>query len=92
MGSIKSLTREKSQIFTANLPLFSFAPLFYLVKCHFLELYYCHVPLRTTLGFLTHKLMTLKFNKNKSDPTGACEFLNNFDLKFLKNLKKIRVF
>ena len=94
-GPIKSLiypaTHEKSQIFTANLPIFSFVPQFYLVKCYFSEFYYGHVPLCTTLGLITHKLMDLNFSKNKSDLTGLCRKMNNFDFKFLKNVKKIRV-
>ena len=50
------------------------------------------LPRTTSLGFFAHSLMGLKVSKNKVDPTGACEFLNNFDLKFLKNLKKCSTF
>ena len=89
---IYSTTHEKSQIFTANLPIFSFVPQFYLVKFYYSESYYGHVPLCTTLGLITHKLMDLNFSKNKSDLTGLCRKMNNFDFKFLKNVKKIRVF
>ena len=65
--------------------MFSFA--LQLGTCYFSKFSYCHVPLRTILRFLTHKFMALKLNK-KSDLTGACEFLNNFDLKILKKGKK----
>ena len=84
-------THEKYQIFTANLPIFSFVPQFYLVKCYFSEFYYGHVPLRTTLRLITHKPLDLNFRKNKSDLTGVYRKMNNFDLKFLKNVKKFRV-
>ena len=50
------------------------------------------IVLRTTLRLITHKLLDLNFSKNKSDLTGLYRKMNNFDLKFLKNLKKIRVF
>ena len=88
---IYHISHEKFQFFTANLPIFSFVPQFYLVKCYFLEFDYGHVPLRTTLRLITHKLLDLNFSKNKSDLTGLCRKMNNLILILWKMWKKIRV-
>ena len=36
--------------------------------------------------------MDLNLSKNKSDLTGLCRKMNNFDFKFLKNVKEISDF
>ena len=47
-------------------------------------------PKGTTLGLITYESMGLNFTGKKSDLTGLCEILNNFDLKFQKNSQKFK--
>ena len=49
-------------------------------------------PKRTTLGLITYESMGLYFTGKKSDLTGLCEILNNFDLRFQKNSQKSKIF
>ena len=46
--------------------------------------------MRTTLGLIAYESTDLYCTGKKSNLTGLCEILNNFDLRFQKNSQKMK--